>query len=317
MRAIIAVALLAGCGSKSKEAPPPEHGSAGSASSAGSARSGGSGASPGSGVAVKVVPLRWTAPGGEPLLALTATGEVEGPCGTVGKLAGGDITIGAQTLTWSGVERAGRTYKVAPLPWTIEVGSSGQVTLTQAGKPAVPLGTVTGTETEEGARLFSALVVAAPTIQIELSLASTDGTVQLALVGSADLDAWTIKQAGAVIAKKSRDQSHGALATELAPGLEAGAITVTSPQPASYEVAIAGTPKPYGSPQYTVSEAPDGALRWSFGEVKAPLPLASLTGRKACKPHDKAVAALLETFLASKAGWTTTRAAELKWFGKK
>ncbi|CAN5907927.1 hypothetical protein BH11MYX3_BH11MYX3_26830 [soil metagenome] len=138
-----------------------------------------------------------------------------------------------------------------------------------------------------------------------------------ALVGSADLDAWTIKQAGQVIAKKSRDQSHGELATDLATGLDAGAVTVTAAQPGTFEIGIAGARTAYGSSQYTVTEAPDGALRWSFGEVKAPLPLAAVTGRKACKPHDKAVAALLETFLASKAGWTTTRGAELKWFGKK
>ncbi len=305
----------AGCGTKSKEAapapaPPPDKGAA----AVGSASAGSAGSA--DAVPVKVAPLRWTTPAGEPLLAINGDGSVDGPCGTVGKLAGAEIMIGAQKLAWSAVDRKGTKYQVPPMLWTIEVAPGGDVTLTQPAKPGVPLGKVTGTETEEGAKLFAALVVAAPTIQIELSLDSTDATVSYALSGSADLDAWTIKAATHVVATKTRDQAHGALATELADGLPAGAVTVTASAPGTYEVAIAGAPEAYGAATYTVTED-DGLLRWKPAGAKAPLPLAALNGRKACKPHDKAVAALLETFLASKAGWTTTRGAELKWFGKK
>ncbi len=226
--------VAAGCGSKSNEAAPTAPDLVG-----------------------KVVPLRWTTPGGEPLLALTAGGEVEGPCGSVGKLAGGDIVIGTQKLTWSGVERTGRTYKVAPLPWMITVGSAGEVTLIQDAQPAVPLGNVTGTETEAGAKLFAALVVAAPTVQITLSFTSADGKIRYDLTGPADLDAWSIKQGTTTVKTRTRDQP---------------AISATHP----------------------IRETPDGTVTQTAGNVV----LGTLSGRKACKPHDKAVTALIETYLA-------------------
>ncbi|MBA3461237.1 MAG: hypothetical protein H0T46_14835, partial [Deltaproteobacteria bacterium] len=166
---LVACLLVSGCSKKSEDTPKQPVGSAGSAIAPVGP---GSGADPGSGsaTAVKVVPMTWTTALGEQLLALKEDGTIDGPCGPVGKLAGGEVQIGEQKLVWSGVERKGKDYQVAPLPWTIKVGPSGGVTLTNPGRDDVALGKVTGTETEDGAKLFAALVVAAPTIQISLQL---------------------------------------------------------------------------------------------------------------------------------------------------
>ena len=201
--ALFVLVVFVGCGSKkssSNETPPP--------SSTGSAAGSGSGS--GSAVAVKVVPLMWTTPGGEPLLALREDGGLDGPCGPVGKLAGGQVQIGAQTLTWTGVEHTGKAYRVTPLPWTITVGDGGAVTLTNPGHPDVALGKVTGTESDDGAKLFAALVIAAPTIQITLAFRPEAGGDAYELSGSADLDAWTIKQGAKVVATKKREDKPAA-----------------------------------------------------------------------------------------------------------
>lgn len=260
---LIACLLVSGCSKKSEDAPklPAGSGTSTAPSSVGS----GSGADPGLGsgsgsaVAVKVVPLTWTTPGREQLLALKEDGTIDGPCGPVGKLAGAEVHIGDQKLVWTGVERKGKDYQVAPLPWTIKVGATGDVTLTNPGRDDMPLGKVTGTETEDGAKLFAALVVAAPTIQIVLQLQQLPEGATWELSGSADMDAWTIKSAAdkAPIATKKRE-----------------------------DAAVA--------PKHTWVEGPDGTLT----ESGAKQPFAKLVGRKACKPHDKAVTALVETFLS-------------------
>jgi hypothetical protein len=257
---LIACLLVSGCSKKSEDAPKQPLGSGGSGSGPVEPIPSGSGS--GSGVAVKVVPLTWITPGGEQLLALKEDGTIDGPCGPVGKLAGGEVHIGTQQMTWSGVERKGKDYQVSPLPWTIKVGAGGDVTLVTPNKPDVPLGKVTGTETEDGANLFSALVVAAPTIQISLTLEQLPagaGAQVWELSGSADMDAWTIKSVAdkAAIATKKRE-----------------------------DAAV--------SPKHTWVDGPDGMLT----ESGAKQPFAKLVGRKACKPHDKAVTALVETFLA-------------------
>jgi hypothetical protein len=201
------------------------------------------------------VPLEWKTPGGERLLALREDGGLDGPCGPVGTLAGNEVAIGTQRLVWTGVERTKNTYKVSPLPWTITVGDGGKVTLTNPGHPEVALGSVTGTQTEDGARLFAALVIAAPTVQIQLSFAPAGGDAPYELSGSADLDAWTIKQGAKVVATKKREDK--------------------APEA-----------------KHTVTEAPDGTVT-AGGKV-----IGTLTGRKACTQHDKAVTALIETYLA-------------------
>ena len=248
---LAAVALASGCGSKKSSgdepAPTPAAGS-GSGSAAAEA-------TPNPQVEVKVVPIEWKTPGGERLLALRADGGLDGPCGPVGTVTGGEVKIGGQTLSWTGVEQKGKSYRVSPLPWTITVGDGGKVTLVNPGHPEVALGTVTGTESEDGAKLFSALVVAAPTIQIELSFAPAEGATPYDLAGSADLDAWTIKQGPAVIATKKREDKP-----------------------------------PERKHEFT--EAPDGKVT-AGGKV-----IGTLSGRQACTPHDKAAAALVETYLS-------------------
>ena len=250
------------------------------------------------------------------MLALAANGTLEGPCGPIGGVTANDVVIDGQKFAWTGVDRKGRNYQVSPLPWTITVSDTGDITLVNPGKPVVPLGKVTGTTTDEGARWFAALVIAAPALQIKLGFATTDGKVTYALSASADMDAWTIKQGTTVIAKKLRDQPHAALASDAADGVAPNAITVTSPAPRAYDVKLVGT-KAYGAAAYSVTEAEDGALRWKPDDAKAALPLGALTGRAACKAHDKAAAALIETLLSTKSGWTATREADQKWFGKK
>lgn len=318
--------VASACGSKkAKDAPKVEPQGSGSAVAAGSGS--GSGASAGSGSAtaagsgsaapIKAPVLTWTTPAGEPLLALAATGDITGPCGRVGGTTATEVVIDGQKFVWTGVDRKGRTYQVAPLPWTIEVGAAGEVSLNQPGKPSVPLGKVVGVDTEEGATWFKALVIAAPALQIKLGFDSTDGKVTYTLAGSADLDAWTVKQGATVIAKKPRDQAHAALATDAADGLDPQALSVAATAPGTYAVKIAGAQKAYGATAYQVTEAEDGALRWKPDGAKAPLPLGTLTGRARCKPHDLGVAALVEIFLSTKAGFAATREAEQKWFGKK
>ena len=244
------VVLLAGCSSKkSNEAPPPSSGS-GSA-----AVTGGSGAGSGSAIAVKVVPLEWKTPSGERLLALRADGGLDGPCGPVGTVAGGEVKVGGQTLQWTGVERKGKNYKVAPLPWTITIGDGGVVTLVNEGHPDIALGKVTGTETEDGAQLFAALVIAAPTIQIALTFTPAAGGAPYELSGSADLDAWTIKQGGTVVATKKREDKPPEVKQPFA-------------------------------------EAADGKVT-AGGKL-----VGTISGRKPCGPHDKAVTALVETYLS-------------------
>lgn len=245
--------VVVGCGSKkqsSGEEPPPASPAPGSGS-ASPAPTAPTAPAP---VAVKVVPLVWNTPGRERLLALREDGGLEGPCGPVGTVAGGEVKIGGQTLQWTGVEQKGKTYKVSPLPWTITVGDGGAVTLVNPGHPEVALGTVTGTDSEDGVKLFSALVIAAPTIQIKLTFTPADGGAPYDLTGSADLDAWTIKQGAAVIATKKRED-------------KAPAAT------------------------HAFTEAPDGKVS-AGGKV-----IGTLTGRQACTPHDKAVTALVETYL--------------------
>lgn len=244
---LLAVALAA-CGSKKKsdEAAPPSPAGSGSAVAPEPTKTE---------IPVKVVPLEWKTPGGERLISLRADGGFEGPCGPVGTLSGGQIKIGGQTLAWTGVERNGKTYRVAPLPWTITVGAGGAVTLTNPGHPETPLGTVTGVDTEDGARLFAALVLAAPSIQITLSFAPAEGGDPFELTGSADLDAWQIKRGATVVATKKRDDK--------------------APEA-----------------KHPFSEAPDGKVTVD-GKV-----IGTLAGRLACTPHDKAAAALIETYLA-------------------
>ena len=258
---LIACLLVSGCSKKSENAAKqPPVGSAGSALAPETGSGSGSGS--GSGTTVKVVPLAWTTPAGEQLLKLEENGTIHGPCGPVGTLVGGEVHIGDQKLAWTGVDRKGKDYQVSPLPWTIKVGATGDVTLVNEGRPDVPLGKVTGTETEDGAKLFAAFVVAAPTVQITLGLQQLPegaGAQTWELSGSADMDAWTIKSVAdkAAIATKKRE-----------------------------DAAVA--------PKHTWVEGPDGTLTESGGKQ----PFAKLVGRKACKPHDKAVTALVETFLA-------------------
>jgi hypothetical protein len=310
---VVAIVLAAACGSKKAAEPPPEP--VKETPKPGSAA--GSGSSAGSAAPVTAAELHWTSPTGEPMLALAANGTLEGPCGPIGGVTANDVVIDGQKFSWTGVDRKGRKYQIAPLPWTIEVGDAGDISLVNPGKPVVPLGKVTGTATEEGARWFAALVIAAPALQIKLGLATTDGKVTYALSASADMDAWTIKAGTTVIAKKLRDQTHGAIASDAAEGLAPSAITVTSSAPRAYDVKITGTQTAYGAAAYSVTEAEDGALRWKPDDAKAALPLGALTGRAACKAHDKAAAALIETLLSTKSGWTSTRDADQKWFGKK
>ncbi len=318
--ALCAFLLAAACSSKkAKESPAPEPGgsavAAGSGSSAGSsAGSGGSGGSAGSAAPVSAPELHWTSPGGEPLLGLATSGALEGPCGPIGGVTANDVVIDGQKFTWTGVERKGRAYQIAPLPWTIEVSDAGAISLVNPGKPTVALGTVTGTSTEEGLRWFAALVIAAPALQIRLGFASADGKVTYALSASADMDAWTIKQGPAVVAKKLRDQPHGVITNDAAEGVAPSAVTVTVAGPGSYDVRVQSPA--YGAAAYTVIEADGGALTWKTGD-KAPAPLGTLSGRAACKAHDKATAALIETLLSTKSGYAATRDADQKWSGKK
>ena len=265
---------------------------------------------------IKTPPLRWTTPAGDQLLALSADGKIDGPCGPVGMVTATDVLVGGQTFVWTGVDRKGRTYKIAPLPWTIEIADSGDLALTQAGKPATPLGKVTGTETEDGAKWFAALVIAAPTLQIKLAFTSADVSANLALMGSADLDAWTIQLGGQQLARKERDKPRGALLpTEIADGVDPQAITVASAA-GGFEITLAKASKAYGATSYVVTENDDGALVWKPTGGTATYPLGNLTGRARCKLHDRAVAALLEAYLASKAGVAATRNDEQNWFGK-
>ncbi len=196
---LFALVVLVGCGSKkqaSDETPPPSP-----PPPSGSATT----TPPKTPVEVKVVPLEWKTPGGERLLSLRADGGLDGPCGPVGSIDGGEVKIGGQTLAWTGVEKSGKTYKVAPLPWAITVGDGGVVTLTNPGHPETPLGTVIGTDSEDGARIFAALVIAAPMIQIKLTFTPAAGGTPYDLTGSADLDAYTIKQGTTVVATKKRE----------------------------------------------------------------------------------------------------------------
>ncbi len=319
-RAVIALVLLAACGSKKAKEPPadpiketPTSVGPGSGSSVGS----GSGSSAVATAPVTAAELTWTSPEGGLLLALKANGTLEGPCGPVGGVTANDVVIDGQKFAWTGVERTGRGYKIAPLPWTIQVADGGDITLVNPGKPVVALGKVTGTGTEDGAKWFAALVIAAPALQIRLGFATTDGKVTYALSASADLAAWTIKQGTTIVAKKLRDQPHGMVVAEPVAGVEAKAITVTAGADHTYDIKIAGTQTAYGAGAYSVTEAADGALRWKPADAKAALPLGSLTGRAACKAHDTAAAALIETLLSTTPGWTATREADQKWFGKK
>ena len=184
-----AFVIAAACGSKAAKEPPaepakeapkeaPKETSPGSGS--------GSGSSAGSAAPVTAAELRWTSPAGEPMLALAANGTLEGPCGPIGGVTASEVVIDGQKFVWTGVDRKGRAYQVAPLPWTIQVADTGEITLVNPGKPVVPLGKVTGTNTEEGARWFAALVIAAPALQIKLGLATTDGKVTYALSASAE-----------------------------------------------------------------------------------------------------------------------------------
>ena len=317
-RAVVAALVLAtACGSKTakeppaepvkespKEVPPKPAGSA-------------AGSSAGSAARVTAAELHWTSPAGDPMLTLAANGTLDGPCGPIGGVTANDVVIDGQKFAWTGVDRKGRKYQIAPLPWTIEVSDAGDITLVNPGKPVVPLGKVTGTSTDEGARWFAALVIAAPALQIKLGLATTDGKVTYALSASADMDAWTIKAGTTVIAKKLRDQPHGTIASDAVDGVAPSTITVTSRAPRAYDVKISGTQTAYGAAAYSVTEAEDGALRWKPEAAKAALPLGALLGRAACKAHDKAAAALIETLLSAKSGWAATREADQKWFGKK
>lgn len=313
-RAVVVLLIASACGSKkAQEAPPDPVRETPKVTAADASTGSGSGA--GSAAPVTAAELTWSSPTGEPMLALAANGTLEGPCGPIGGVTANDVVIDGQKFVWTGVDRKGRAYQVAPLPWTIEVSDAGDITLVNPGKPVVPLGKVTGANTEEGARWFAALVIAAPALQIKLGLTTTDGKVTYALSASADMDAWTIKQGNAVIAKKQRDQPRGAIASDAAEAVPPGAITVTASAERTYDVKTAA-PNAYGAAAYTVTETADGALRWKPAAAKAELPLAALTGRAACKAHDKAAAALIETLLSTKAGWTATREADKKWSGK-
>ncbi len=310
-RAALVVLLIAtACGSKKAKEPPASE----PAGSAVAASSGSGSATAGSAAPVRAPVLRWTSPSGDPLLALAESGALEGPCGPIGGVTANDVVIDGQRFAWTGVDRKGRAYQIAPLPWTIEVADTGAITLTNPGKPTVPLGTVTGTNTEEGARWFAALVIAAPALQIRLGFATADGKVTYALSASADMDAWTIKQGPTVIAKKLRDQPRGAIVGDALDGLAPNAVTVTSAAARTYDVQIAGST--YGAGAYTVTESEAGALAWKTGD-QAVAPLGTLKGRAACKPHDKATAALIETLLSTKSGFAATREADQKWSGKK
>ncbi len=314
--AVVALVLAAACGSKKAQEPPadpvketPKEAPRKPAGSAGS--------SAGSAAPVTAAELHWTSPAGDPMLALAPNGTLEGPCGPIGGVTANDVVIDGQKFAWTGVDRKGRKYQIAPLPWTIEVADAGDITLVNPGKPVVPLGKVMGTSTDEGARWFAALVIAAPALQIKLGLATTDGKVTYALSASADMDAWTIKSGTTVIAKKLRDQPRGTIASDAVDGVPPGAITVTSSAPRAYDVKITGAQTAYGAAAYSVTETEDGALRWKPDAAKAALPLGALSGRAACKAHDKAAAALIETLLSTKAGWAATREADQKWTGKK
>ncbi|MBA3465291.1 MAG: hypothetical protein H0T46_35495, partial [Deltaproteobacteria bacterium] len=85
------------------------------------------------------------------------------------------------------------------------------------------------------------------------------GAQEWEISGSADMDAWTIKSV-----------------TDKAP------ISTKKREDAAV------------APKHTWVEGPDGTLT----ESGAKQPFAKLVGRKACKPHDKAVTALVATFLA-------------------
>jgi len=249
------------------------------------------------------------------MLALAANGTLDGPCGPIGGVTASEVVIDGQKFAWTGVDRKGRSYQIAPMPWTIEVTDAGDISLVNPGKPAVPLGKVTGTNTEDGAKWFAALVIAAPALQIRLGLATPDGKTTYALSASADMDAWTIKQGAAVVGKKLRDQPRGKITNDAIEGLAPDAVTVTASAPKVYDVKIESTV--YGAKAYTVTEADDGALQWKPADAKAALPLGTLTGRTACKAHDRAAAALIETLLSTKAGFAATREADQKWSGKK
>jgi hypothetical protein len=317
--ALVVLVSAAACGSKKKSA---QHDEPTPGSGSGSAVAAGSGSGSGSGSAtvlgpIKTPALRWTTPAGDQLLALSTDGKIDGPCGPVGMVTATDVLVGGQTFVWTGVDRKGRRYQISPLPWTIEIADSGDVSLTQSGKPATPLGKVTGTETEDGAKWFAALVIAAPTLQIKLAFTSTDLSANLALMGSADLDAWTIQLGGQQLARKERGKPRGALLpTEIADGVEPAAITVTPLVPSGFEIKLAKPSTAYRATAYAVSEMDDGALLWKPNGGTATYPLGTLTGRAHCKLHDQAVAALLESYLASKAGVAATRGDEQNWFGK-
>ncbi len=272
----------------------------------------GSGSAPAASAAKPVAPpagsasaLRWTDPEGELMLAMGDGNKLEGACGLTGTVTATEVELGGQKETWSRLLREGRKFSLPRLDWVIEVSPTGDV-VHKRGGTETPLGKVTGVETEAGLAWFGALVVAAPMIQHRVTLTSMDGTNEVTLSGAADLRAWAVTdKAGARISTRNRDDAAPVLLATR-PAHDPSKITVEPTEPGMYRVSVADDPTTravLASPTYLVREMPDGQLTWvAEGTATKSVPFAKLGGRKACKAHDRAVPALVWSFLATETG---------------
>jgi hypothetical protein len=290
---LVCLALLVACESKGEQG---KTGSAGAVEPAEPVR-------PPTGRAPKIV---WTDTDGEILVASDG-GTLTSACGLTGTITPTEVTLAGDTQSWDVLVRDGRKYSPPKLDWVIEVSPQGLVTH-EVGGTETQLGTVTGLTGEAELQWFGALVVAAPMVKHELALTSIDGAVTLSLAGAADMRAWEVKSGTTPIAVRRRADPRPVL--QDAPAFPTDKVTVSIDSPGHYLLKVVrdtdAIKAAFPLDTERLNESADGTRLEIMGIVDdkplKPRPFATLVGRRKCRAHDQAVAALIWSYVASRSG---------------